>query len=336
MSHVGVIVIGRNEAHNLRRCLSSVMGKAAPIVYVDSGSEDGSADLARAMGVNVVELDRSAPFTVARARNEGFAQVARLDPEVEFIQFVDGDSEMNSFWFEQAKTATAERPEFAVVFGRLRERFPQRSLYNRLYQIDWDPRVGESNVCGGMAMMRAGAFRQVGGFNPARLAFEDYELCFRLRREGWRILRLDAEMAVHEAAMTRFGEWWRREARAGHARAHEAQLHGRASERYSVRECRSIWFWGLVLPSLAMAAIWLIGGTSVVLLAGYPALFYRIYRRMRRRTVGAQDAALYAAFCVLGKFPQVLGQIRFHFDKVRLAFPINRQTHSVRTKGGDP
>ena len=59
----------------------------------------------------------------------------------------------------------------------------------------------------------------------------------------------------------------------------------------------------------------------MVLMAGYPTLFFRIYRRMRRRYVDSKDAVLYAASRVLGKFPQVLGQIRFHFEKVRLAVP---------------
>ena len=52
---IGVVVIGRNEGPRLQRCLASVLGMAQQIVYVDSGSTDGSVQMARGLGVEVVE-----------------------------------------------------------------------------------------------------------------------------------------------------------------------------------------------------------------------------------------------------------------------------------------
>ena len=72
MSNLGIVTIGRNEGDRLRRCLDSLVGRGLPVVYVDSNSTDGSVELARSLGVSVVELDLSRPFTAARARNEGF------------------------------------------------------------------------------------------------------------------------------------------------------------------------------------------------------------------------------------------------------------------------
>jgi hypothetical protein len=60
------VVIGRNEGERFRRCLDSLRGKVSPIVYVDSGSTDGSIPYAREPGVEVVELGSSIPFTAAR------------------------------------------------------------------------------------------------------------------------------------------------------------------------------------------------------------------------------------------------------------------------------
>src|SRR5271170_4957425 len=65
---VGVVSIGRNEGERLKRCLESVKNAADCIVYVDSGSTDGSLELARELAVVVVELDLKTPFTAARAR----------------------------------------------------------------------------------------------------------------------------------------------------------------------------------------------------------------------------------------------------------------------------
>ncbi len=315
---VAAVVVGRNEACRLRRCLSSVVDHVDVTVFVDSASEDGSADIARAMGVAVVELDRSATLTVGRARNAGLAHVLRLDPQVELVQFVDADSEMVASWFEPARRAIAEQPAVAAVFGQLHERRADRSLYTRLYAIQWDPRVvPDPLLFGGMAMMRLAAVRAVWGFNPALLGAEDQDLCLRLRRAGWGMVRLDAPMAVHEATMSRFGQWWRRRMRGGHSTAYLASVRGPLLERRWLRKARSIWFWGAGIPCLAIAAAWPSHGASAVLLAGYPALFYRIYRRMRRRGLVAADAALYAASCVLAKFPQVLGQLQFHLQRLR-------------------
>ena len=326
---IAAVVVGRNEAPRLRRCLGSVCGQALPVVFADSGSDDGSADIARAMGVAVIELDRSTPCTAGRARNEGFAEALRLDPDIAYVQFVDGDSEMIGSWFEQARAALAERPECAVVFGRHRERFPQQSRYTRLYAIMGDPRLGDPSVCGGMAMMRVAAFRQMGGFNPTMLNLEDRELCLRLHRAGWQVLRLDAEMAIHEATIDGFSQWWHRRIHGGHSRAHQVALHGHFPAHDVGRECRniwfwavrefwSVWFWGVVLPAVAVGFAWPTGGASLFLFAGYPALFYSIYRRMRGLGFGSADAGLYAASCVIAKFPLAVGQLRFHLERVGL------------------
>ena len=62
-------------------------------------------------------------------------------------------------------------------------------------------------------MMLMEAFRRVNGFNPAIIAAEDNEICLRIRREGWKVLRIDSDMTVHDMAMTRFAQWWRRTVR---------------------------------------------------------------------------------------------------------------------------
>ncbi|MCR8526443.1 glycosyltransferase, partial [Escherichia coli] len=72
---VGVVVIGRNEGARLIACLESLNASGCPIVYVDSGSVDGSQEAAVRLGAKLVALDVSRPFSAARARNEGFAEL---------------------------------------------------------------------------------------------------------------------------------------------------------------------------------------------------------------------------------------------------------------------
>src|SRR6516225_10405432 len=117
MSAVGVVAIGRNEGERLRRCLDVLVGQGATVVYVDSDSSDDSVVQARARGVEVVELDMSLPFSAARARNAGFERLLRIDPEVRFVQFLDGDCEVAEGWLERGRRVLEEQPGAAVVFG---------------------------------------------------------------------------------------------------------------------------------------------------------------------------------------------------------------------------
>ena len=310
---VGLVAIGRNEGLRLGACLRSALSQVALVVYVDSGSTDGSLELARSLGADTVELDLSTPFTAARGRNEGFARLRQLAPDIEFVQFVDGDCEIVDGWLQRAQQELAAKPELAVVCGRRREQYPDATAYNRLCDIEWDTPVGEAKACGGDSMMRVSAFEQVGGFNPALIAGEEPELCVRLRQKGWKIERLDAEMTLHDAQMTGFEQWAKRSQRAGYAYAEGFWMHGNPPERHWRKENLSIWFWAFVLPVLTLGTAWFTHGWSLWLLAGYPLLTYRIYRRMlRQRNLPAKDAALYAIFCVLASFTQLQGQILFH------------------------
>ncbi|HEY8427383.1 MAG TPA: glycosyltransferase [Sandaracinaceae bacterium] len=314
---VGVVAIGRNEGERLARCLASVEGRVELVVYVDSGSTDGSVELARRMGCEVVELDPSVPFTAARARNAGVAHLRRRVPAVRYVQFVDGDCELAEGWLERARARLEARADLAVACGRRRERRPEASIYNLLCDVEWDTPVGEASACGGDAMMRLDALAAAGGFDETLIAGEEPELCVRLRRAGYRIERLDAEMTLHDAAITRFSQWWRRTKRAGHAYAEGAARHGRSPERHFVRETRRIWLWGAVVPALAIGGAVPSLGLSLGLFAAYGVSAARAYRAVRRRGRPRGDALPYALFTTLGKFPELVGMIEYHASRAR-------------------
>ncbi len=111
---IGVVAIGRNEGERLRKCLESVIGCAAAVVYVDSGSMDGSIAIAAELGVDVVELDLSKPFSAARARNEGIRRLRSIAPDLQYVQVVDGDCEVVEGWMESA----AEKVSLAGLMER--------------------------------------------------------------------------------------------------------------------------------------------------------------------------------------------------------------------------
>jgi glycosyltransferase involved in cell wall biosynthesis len=301
---IGAVVIGRNEGERLTRCLRSLQGQVQQLIYVDSGSTDGSAEAARGLGAEVVDLDLSRPFTAARARNAG---LAALSPGIELVQFVDGDCEVAPGGLAAAADFLQTHPRVAVVCGRRRERFPEASVYNRLCDAEWDTPVGEASACGGDALTRVAAVYTAGGYRESLIAGEEPELCLRLRRAGWQVWRLDAEMTLHDAQMTRFGQWWNRSRRAGHAFAEGAALHGAGPERHWVAETRRARAWGAVLPAAIAAA----GPVSPALLLAaliYPAQVLRLSRRM-----GYEQAL----FSVLGKFAEASGALEYCWRRWR-------------------
>lgn len=327
MKSVGVVAIGRNEGERLVRCLRSVVGNVDAVVYVDSGSTDGSASLARALNVEVVDLDLTRPFTAARARNEGFARLLHVAPEIQFVQFIDGDCEVVGNWLDHAVELLAAHPQAGVVCGRRRERFPQASIYNRLCDMEWDTPAGQVKSCGGDAMMRVAALQQVGGYNASVIAGEEPELCVRLRQRGWTIQRIDAEMTLHDAAMTRFSQWWKRNVRAGHAYAEGNAMHGQPPERFRAKEVASNQFYaglplwiclsavmGFFLPFQGGIVAW---ASAMLCTALYPLMVIKVAISRSRRGDGSKASLIYGFFVMLGKFPQAWGQLKFWSDRVR-------------------
>jgi GT2 family glycosyltransferase len=312
LSQLGVVIIGRNEGLRLVRCFDA-LPKGLTTVYVDSGSTDGSTTVARKRQIDVVDLDLNIPFTAARARNAGFARVSAISPKLKYVQFVDGDCKLYAEWLTTAFTFLESRPDVAAVCGRLREQFPDQSVYNWLCDKEWDRPVGEVRSCAGNVMIRVIALKEVDGYREDVIAAEEDELCVRLRAANWRIWRLPDPMALHDAAMLHFRQWWRRAFRAGYAFAQGAHLHGSTPDQHFVWESRRAWVWGLFLPLLCIAAgiFFHPVGWGVFLI--YPLQLLRLFANGEG---SAWDRVKLAIFQMLARFPEWLGQIAFLRDRL--------------------
>jgi glycosyltransferase involved in cell wall biosynthesis len=311
----GVVAIGRNEGDRLKRCLESVQGLPNGVVYVDSGSTDDSIAIAHACMATVVELDLHSPFTAARARNEGFQKLMQMQPALDYVFFVDGDCEVVPGWLDKAKQFLDDHSDMAVVSGLRRERFPEKSLYNLLIDIEWrEYPFGDVKMCGGDALIRISAFRQVKGYRPDLICGEEPEMCVRLRQGGWRIWRLHDPMTLHDAAMYRFGQWWQRAVRGGYAFALAASLRDGSPERPSIFDPLRTWIWALGIPLIAIILGITLSWWSLLLLAIYPLQVVRLARRSKQseRENWWRGGAL-----VLGKFPEMIGQMKFLMDRLR-------------------
>lgn len=312
---IGAVAIGRNEGTRLEACLKSLLRDVDQVVYVDSGSTDDSVAMAISLGVSVVNLDTSIPFTAARARNAGYAELLNKLPNKNsaLVQFVDGDCEVEKGWISKAAAFLADNKDVASVCGRRRERHPTQTVFNQLCDIEWNTPVGMAKSTGGDFLARTTAFDSVEGFNPGLIAGEEPDLCYRLRQKDWKIWRLDAEMTLHDAAMTKLSQWWQRNKRAGYAYANGHFLHGDPPERFRLREVMRSAIFGAGLPLAVIVGMVFEGPAALLLLLIYGLQAARTF--MKRNDL-ADGRFAYALSCTFAKIPEAFGILKFQRDRL--------------------
>lgn len=292
---VGLVVIGQNLEWRLSAVLTSC-SKWKHRVYVDSGSSDRSVALATGLGWDVIEAPR--PYSAAGARNCGAEYLRGKYSHLTHLQMLDGDCRLCANWLDDALAHLAATSDLGGLYGRLKEETPDRNVFHRVTNWEWSQ---ARSHFGGVVLLNMDAVLAVGGYHNM-VAGEDIDLCHRLRSAGWRVDRLEVDMAVHDIRMDSPAHWWRRNVRSGIAYAELFRRH-----RLAARETVSIWLWTILLPGLALV----LGGPEwVAALLGTQLL--RIYwTQQRLNGLTRTDAAAVALLCLGGKWPMLMGQIRF-------------------------
>ncbi|MGB3512839.1 MAG: glycosyltransferase family A protein [Microcoleaceae cyanobacterium] len=310
-------MIGRNEGDRLIRSLESVVDNVRPVVYVDSGSTDGSCEEARKRGVEVVDLDLSIPFTAARARNAGFERMCEKYPEVEYVQFIDGDCEVVEGWLEAAAETLDANPEVVAVCGWRRERYPENSVYNRICDVEW--RLGPTGMIlnfAGDVMIRSEALAKIGGYDNQMIAFEEGELCVRLRQAGGILLRIDKNCTLHDADMHSVWQWWKRAKRCGYGLAQISYVYGTSTESHFVNSILRIWLWGIMMPIVALALAVPSYGISLLAFGRYPAAMWREISRKQKAGYSRTESVAWGISAPMAAIPGAFGMIQFYLDRL--------------------
>jgi len=317
---ISVVVIGRNEGPRLSRCLRSVFAMHHPefdleVIYVDSGSVDGSVATARAEGARTVELRPERP-SAALGRNAGWKAASG-----DIVLFLDGDTVLHPN-FVVASLPEFALPSVAVVWGHRRELHPERSIYNRILDLDWVYAPGLTQYCGGDALFRRSILLKTNGFDASLIAGEEPELCNRIRALGSDILHVDRPMTGHDLAITRFGQYWKRLTRAGHAFAEIADRFRNTDQPFWSEEAAGNQkrFFIIMLALLASVA----GGLllrSVLPFAAYCILFLILSVRSARRAAWKSSdrvaLILYGIHSHFQQFPIYFGQLQYMWTRWR-------------------
>ena len=315
---LSVVIIGRNEGARLIRCIESVRAMRFPagqveIIYVDSESTDGSSEQAAAMGAKVIRVKPERP-SAALGRNAGW-KIA-LAP---LVLFLDGDTILHPDFAAQAAPSLSD-PKVAIVWGHRRELRPEASVYNRVLDLDWIYPPGPSEFCGGDALMRRAALEEVNGYDESLIAGEEPEMCRRLRAKGYEILHLDLPMTLHDLAITRWSQYWRRAFRAGHAYAEVADRYRGSELPLWEREVRRTVIHGSLM--LMLLPIGLIGSLAlrsmlplIASIAAFLLLVLRTALKTKWKSSDAMTRLLYGVHSHLQQVPILCGQISFWRDK---------------------
>src|SRR5260221_1046082 len=117
-------MIVRNGGQDLPRCLESVRGVVDEIVIADTGSTDGSVDVARSFDATVINVSWENDF--AAARNAAL-HATRSD----WVLVLDADEQLDA----QAKAQIADDLEFADADGYV---ITIRNYVHRLTERLWD------------------------------------------------------------------------------------------------------------------------------------------------------------------------------------------------------
>ena len=325
-SSVAIVAIGRNEGERLKACLRAA-GVSCPRLFLPGRADRRlrrfrivrrQCGLCAQCGLPRGRVGRVAALYGGAGAERRICLRDQSAPDTEFVQFVDGDCELEQGWIEAAVAALTGKVDAGLVCGHVREIHPAASVFNRLCDLEWRQAPGEILTAGGRFMARARAFKEVGGFRPDVIAAEDDEFCIRVRQKGWKILKIDAPMARHDVAIASFSQWWRRTRRSGHAYAQVAALHGGGEERYFVRDRRRILVWGLALPVIAVVLAPFTRGISLVaLLCLYALQLIHIARGCRKRGWATRDAWTYGFFTVISRFPALQGLLEYYWRRLR-------------------
>ena len=312
---IGVVIIGVNVERYLADCIRSVQAADYPrerlkIVYVDGGSRDTSAEVARGFeGVQVIELNDRHP-TPGRGRNAGWKHLA-----TPLIQFMDADTVLDPNWFQQAGAALDDTN--VAICGHRREKYPQKNAYHRFTEMEWHYETGPCRYFGGEVLVRRSVLEATGGFDENLVAGEDPELSYRIRQNGWQILRIDVPMSTHDINMSTFGQYLKRAYRSGYAYAEIALRFIRNPEKLWLKESIRILVKALLPIGLVVAGI-LTGHTGWGILLGLLILgrpLFNIGRLKRGSRQPWRYVLLYTGHTALVVYPQFWGMVRYFWGR---------------------
>ncbi|MEI6673577.1 MAG: glycosyltransferase family 2 protein [Verrucomicrobiota bacterium] len=217
---LSILIVNWNSQSYLRQCLGSIRrtcaGLAPQVVVVDGGSYDGCAEMLALEFPEVVFVQSPENIGFGRANNVGFVKATG-----EALLLLNPDTEVQPGAVECLLDKLSQLPEAGMVGARLLNADASLQLtsvhhlptaWNAAVDSEWvrrrwwrrkgptpDATAQEVEAVSGACMMlRAETFRGLSGFDPRYFMYaEDMDLCFKIRRAGWKIYHVPRAQVIH-------------------------------------------------------------------------------------------------------------------------------------------
>jgi GT2 family glycosyltransferase len=258
VSRVSVVVVSYNVRSHLERCLSILTGGTDEVIVVDSASTDGSASLVREHfpGVRLIELATNDGYGAAANAGIGAAggdyllvmnadawpvgnAVERL---AEFVAAEDAVGVAGPRLLNEDGSLQRSVRGFPTLWRLATEYFflrwlaPGSRQLNSFYGAGFDHGTTHDAdfLVGAALLLRRRAVEEVGGFDPGFFMFnEEVDLCYRIRKSGWRVTFFPGAEFVHVGGASTRLDWDRmyREQIRAHLRFFAKHYGSRQAER---------------------------------------------------------------------------------------------------------
>lgn len=200
MNDLSFVIVGRNAEWSIARLLGSIIAYvpshlSREIIYVDSASTDRTIEIVNHYPVTIIQLSADHPLCASAGRFIGSRYATG-----KYIYFLDSDMELVDGWLPRALKELDEKPQIGVITGIVVD--TDRALEeDEIPAIDYssfcDAGLADAKYAGGAAIFRRTVFDQVGTWNPHIISDEESELCLRIRRNGYRVVRLEYPVTRH-------------------------------------------------------------------------------------------------------------------------------------------
>jgi hypothetical protein len=237
MTDLAIVIVNYNTRDDLERCLASLAARQGlpdtRVIVVDNASQDGSAAMVQQAHpwAELIETGHNGGYAYANnigLRRCGYAQgnapetlpryALLLNPDTvvppnalaQAVAFMDAHPDVGAMGprlvREDGSLDRACRRSFptpAVSFyhlsglARLYPNSPRFARYNLTY-LDETQQADVDAVVGAFMLMRAEALEQAGLLDEVFFMYgEDLDLCYRIKRQGWRIVYNPALTVLH-------------------------------------------------------------------------------------------------------------------------------------------
>lgn len=170
------------------RGLNSMLTLPHEIIISDGKSTDKTVEIARRLNAKVVEYTGEARQTIAMGRNAGAAAATG-----DFYVFMDADCHLFNpdRFFKIALEYFDKHPESVALTVSIRVYPESETIADMVVFIIFNSYLQLMNnvfnlgiAAGEFQMIRADAFKKIGGYNDKLVASEDVDLFFRLSHIG--------------------------------------------------------------------------------------------------------------------------------------------------------